>query len=87
MKYVDEQGRAQFQPVTITASQADAIWVEGLPDPVQLIVLGQDFVKTGEKVTAIEANEETNSSAGDAAQEKPTPTIPLTKGPSGARAD
>lgn len=54
IKYVDQNQTVQFSPVTVTASQADAIWVQGLPDPIQVVVVGQGFITEGQTVTVQE---------------------------------
>lgn len=61
VKYV-EDNTVQFMPVNITTSDPDAIWVTGLPDPVQLIVVGQDFVTPGQQV---ETKERTDSASAE----------------------
>ncbi|MZR30589.1 efflux RND transporter periplasmic adaptor subunit [Sneathiella litorea] len=40
----------EFHPVRILADTPDGIWVDGLPDTVRLIVVGQDFVRAGDTV-------------------------------------
>ena len=50
VKYVDDQNIAQFMPVAITSSASDAVYVDGLPDPVNIITVGQDFVTVGQTV-------------------------------------
>ncbi len=40
----------RFYPVTIVENEGDGVWVTGLPDPVTIITVGQDFVADGEKV-------------------------------------
>lgn len=83
IKYVDDQQRVRFKPVSVTASQSDAIWVTGLPDPVRVIVIGQDFVEEGQSVTAVEA---TTDAVPDAETDL-TPNIPIMEESAGERAD
>lgn len=45
-----EDGRAQFAPVTVIRDAADGVWVDGLPESLDLIVVGQDFVIDDEPV-------------------------------------
>jgi multidrug efflux system membrane fusion protein len=40
----------QFYPVTIAGNNPDGLWVTGLPDNIQLIITGQNFVTEGQKV-------------------------------------
>ncbi len=69
VKYaVDNQ--VMFMPVNITTSDPDAIWVTGLPDPVQLIITGQDFVSVGQSV---ETRERTAMDAADKEMGAPVP--------------
>lgn len=45
-------GRAQFAPVTTIRDTNQGIWVAGLPDQADVIVVGQEFVIDGVKVAA-----------------------------------
>ncbi|RMF41183.1 MAG: efflux RND transporter periplasmic adaptor subunit [Alphaproteobacteria bacterium] len=45
-----EQGKARFQPVTIIRDAPEGIWVSGLPDAADVIVVGQEFVSDGREV-------------------------------------
>ena len=56
VKIVDSDDRVVFVPVDILAHGSDGMWVGGLPDDVTLIVVGQDFVKTGQRVAPIFAD-------------------------------
>lgn len=49
VKYV-VNGIVEFMSINITTSDPQAIWVTGLPDPVDVIVTGQDFVNAGQSV-------------------------------------
>jgi multidrug efflux system membrane fusion protein len=42
---------AGFAPVTLVRDSIDGVWVSGLPDEVQVIVVGQDFVTAGTPLT------------------------------------
>ena len=42
-----------FTPVTVVAQAPDGMWVTGLPASVELVTLGQDFVRDGEKVDPV----------------------------------
>lgn len=41
-----------FYPITILQDTRDGIWVTGLPNTVDIIVLGQEYVKAGQSVVA-----------------------------------
>uniref|UniRef100_UPI0035677D69 efflux RND transporter periplasmic adaptor subunit n=2 Tax=Guyparkeria sp. TaxID=2035736 RepID=UPI0035677D69 len=43
---------ASFVPITPVRATAELIWVTGLPDEVQLISLGQGFVRDGDRIEA-----------------------------------
>ena len=52
-KLVDENQQVVFAPVELVKAEALGIWVSGLPNPVDLIVVGQSFVSAGEKVNPV----------------------------------
>lgn len=43
----------EFTPINIIKSESDGIWLTGLGDKIDLIILGQGFVRAGDKVEAI----------------------------------
>lgn len=43
-------GEAQFMPVEVVRDTAAGIWVAGLPETLDIIVVGQDFVTNGQPV-------------------------------------
>lgn len=45
-----EGGRVRFVPITVIEDSADAVWVAGLPDMAEVIVIGQEFVAEGAEV-------------------------------------
>ncbi len=47
---VGKGGRVSFYPVQIIDSAVDGMWVAGLPQNLQLIVVGQEFVRHGDRV-------------------------------------
>ncbi len=53
VKIVDEAGLVAFLPVRVVAASPDVMWVEGLPERVTLIVVGQDFVNPGQRVRPV----------------------------------
>jgi multidrug efflux system membrane fusion protein len=52
-KYVAEDRQVMFAPVQLIKAEATGVWVSGLPNPVDLIVVGQSFVSQGEKVNPV----------------------------------
>ena len=53
VRYVDHDEIIQFAEVTIVDDASDGIWVTGLPDGVNLLTAGQDYLREGIKVTAL----------------------------------
>ncbi|MEP2027816.1 MAG: efflux RND transporter periplasmic adaptor subunit [Paracoccaceae bacterium] len=47
VRVVDAGSTAQFQPVTLMRDTVDGIWVSGLPDEADVILVGQEFVIDG----------------------------------------
>lgn len=43
--------RAMFQPVEVIRDAAEGVWVAGLPESLEVIVVGQDFVTEGQPIT------------------------------------
>lgn len=50
LRAVGETDIVEFYPVKILSDTPDGVWVQGLPETVRLIVVGQDFVRAGDKV-------------------------------------
>ena len=55
VRTVDENDIVRFMPVAILADETQGVWIGGLPDRVRLIVVGQEFVIEGERVTPVTA--------------------------------
>jgi multidrug efflux system membrane fusion protein len=53
VKAVDADERVKFYPVKVLADRTDGIWVKGLPDQLTLITVGQEFVRTGQRVEPV----------------------------------
>lgn len=53
LKSVDKDGVVRFHPVQILKSERDGLWLGGLPEEVNLITVGQGFVRDGDKVNAV----------------------------------
>jgi len=45
----------RFMPVSILAEGSDGVWVSGLPETVEVITVGQEYVKDGERVRVVVA--------------------------------
>ncbi|MDP6774848.1 MAG: efflux RND transporter periplasmic adaptor subunit, partial [Rhodospirillales bacterium] len=50
IKSVDADGRVAFHPVHMIADTPDGIWLGGLPDQITVITVGQEYVRTGQRV-------------------------------------
>ncbi|SBS37431.1 Cobalt-zinc-cadmium resistance protein CzcB [Marinomonas spartinae] len=61
VKTLDKNNVVQLLPVTPLKSERDKVWVEGLPDTVTIITVGQGFVKAGDKVAPHFDNETDNA--------------------------
>ena len=57
IKAVDEDSRVVFYPVEILGGSEDSIWVGGLPESLTMIVVGQEFVQTGQQVEPVWVDE------------------------------
>ncbi|MDH4023193.1 MAG: efflux RND transporter periplasmic adaptor subunit [Gammaproteobacteria bacterium] len=65
IKTVSAQNRVEFHKIDIAHSDANGVWVTGLPDSADIIVIGQGYVSAGQTVQAVEARpEETALAAG-----------------------
>ncbi len=51
VRAVSDDNLALFLPVTVERDTADGIWLSGLPDRADVIVLGQEYVTEGSAVT------------------------------------
>lgn len=59
VRVVDDASQVQFVPVKIVEDLQDTMWLSGIADGARIIVRGQDFVREGQKVVAVEAPAET----------------------------
>lgn len=53
VKTVDTEGIVRFHTTTIARSEADGFWVTGLPQQIELITVGQGFVRAGDRVETL----------------------------------
>ena len=54
VKIVNARSQVEFYPVQVASDTIDGAWLTGLPDNVRIITVGQEFVRVGETVDAIE---------------------------------
>ncbi len=52
-KYVASDQQVVFAPIELVKAESNGVWVSGLPNPVDLIVVGQSFVSPGETVRPV----------------------------------
>jgi multidrug efflux system membrane fusion protein len=64
IKTVDATGQVAFHKVEIAHSEANGVWVTGLPETANIIVVGQGYVSAGQPVLAVDAQPETALAAG-----------------------
>jgi multidrug efflux system membrane fusion protein len=56
VKSVDLASLIAFHPIEFVRTEADGIWVSGLPETVRVVSQGQGFVTAGEMVIPVPAN-------------------------------
>ncbi len=56
VKTVDGDDRVRFHSVRLIADTTEGIWLAGLPEKARVIIVGQEFVKTGQKVRPVEVS-------------------------------
>jgi multidrug efflux system membrane fusion protein len=54
IKLVDEGGVVRFQRAQIVDATRDVVWLGGLPERIRVIAVGQEFVRDGQTVTAVD---------------------------------
>ena len=54
VRVMQEDGSTKFTAVTMIAQERDGAWVTGLPGQARIVTVGQDYVKDGEKVEAVD---------------------------------
>jgi membrane fusion protein, multidrug efflux system len=55
VRIVDDANKVAFVPVTVVEDEQQYMWVGGVKDAARVIVAGQDFVREGQVVEAVEA--------------------------------
>jgi membrane fusion protein, multidrug efflux system len=71
LKTVDAAGKVVFNRISIAQSGSNGIWVTGLPDQADIIVVGQGYVSAGQAVKAIPAKAADLAGAGQTAILRP----------------
>ena len=54
IKSVTNEGRVAFLPARVLTSEPGGVWLDGLPQTVSVITVGQQFVRAGDAVRAVE---------------------------------
>lgn len=54
VRVVDAGGKVAFVPVSVVEDQQELMWVGGVADAARVIVQGQDFVREGQQVEAVD---------------------------------
>ena len=71
IKTVDADGKVIFHRISIAQSGTSGIWVTGLPDQANIIVVGQGYVSAGQAVKAVPAKAAELPGAGQTAILRP----------------
>ena len=71
IKTVAADGKVVFNRISIAQSGSNGIWVSGLPDQADIIVVGQGYVSAGQSVKAIPATAQDATAAGQTAILRP----------------
>lgn len=71
IKTVDADGRVSFHRVAIAQSGTNGVWISGLPDQANIIVVGQGYVSAGQSVKAVPAKAADGQGAGQTAILRP----------------
>jgi len=56
VRTVDAASKVTFVPVTVVEDEQQFMWVAGVSEDARIIVAGQDFVREGQVVEAVEAD-------------------------------
>lgn len=57
IKVIDDDNTVQFIKAELIKEEKEGAWISGLPNKARIIVSGQEYVKTGEKVIPVEATD------------------------------
>lgn len=58
VKIVNMNNEVEFKPIRLLKDTPEYLWIGGLPESIQIITVGQEFVIPGQKVTPVVSNEE-----------------------------
>lgn len=61
VRIVDENGVVRFQPAQVIADSPQGVWLAGLPEQIDVIVVGQEFVRAGDRVKTVRVSDEAGS--------------------------
>lgn len=76
VKTVGAGDRVEFFPVTMVADGPDGIWLGGLPETVQVITVGQEFVRVGQRVQPVPEDAPSRPTGPQAAAPAPLLAVP-----------
>ena len=65
VKLVDDEGRVVFLPIAIIDDTPEGMWIAGLPERSRVITVGQEFVREGQQVRAVNATARPGARATD----------------------
>ena len=71
IKTVDADGKVIFHRISIAQSGTNGVWITGLPDQANIIVVGQGYVSAGQSVKAVPAKAVDPRGAGQTAILRP----------------
>lgn len=74
VKGVDAENIVRFLPVSIISDEEDGVWIDGLPEEVVLITVGQEFVTDGQEVHPVFAGALPKAGRSTGLPPAPTPT-------------
>lgn len=57
IRIIENGNTVRFVPIRLLSDDGEQVWVSGLPDPAQIIILGQDFVADGAIVSTVDADD------------------------------
>ena len=85
IKTVNAQNQVEFHRVQIAHSEANGVWVTGLPETSRVIIVGQGYVSAGQPVEAVLAQPETALAAGSPVRAAPPASATDTRPATGSR--
>lgn len=72
VRVLEEDERVGFKPVTVLRDSPQGFWVSGLPESVEVIVVGHEYVREGARVEAVRRDSGAGEAADDAAAAQAT---------------